>query len=246
MEKISVTIITFNEEKNIERCLKSLRWADEVVVVDSFSSDATVEICRRYTDKVFQEKWRGYGRQKNFCAEKASHRWILNVDADEEIPPATVEAIRKILGGQPSHAVYQLTRKNFIGDRWVRYGGWFPDRIARLYDRERASFSSYPVHCRLEGPEPGMGTINEPFLHYSYSDLDDYVARQNRYSTLFATEKIEQGWRAGWTYVYFRPLWAFIRTYFLRQGFRDGFLGFFLAVGAAHYTLMKYAKTRWP
>ncbi|UCD12684.1 MAG: glycosyltransferase family 2 protein [Nitrospinaceae bacterium] len=245
MEKISVTIITLNEEKNIERCLESLRWADEIVVADSFSSDATVEICRRFTDRVFQEQWRGYGGQKNFCASKASHRWILNVDADEVVPPATAQAIRRLLAEPGAHAVYELPRKNHFGGRWVRYGGWYPDRIARLYDRDRAAFSDWPVHERLEGPgRPGR--IDAPLLHYSYGGMEDYVARQNRYSTLFAEDRRARGWRAGGAHIYLRPLWAFVRTYFLRQGLREGFLGFFLSAGAAYYTYLKYAKTRWP
>lgn len=245
MEKISVTLITLNEEKNIARCLESLRWADEVVVVDSFSSDKTVDICRRFTDKVFQEPWRGYGGQKNFCAGMARHRWILNIDADEVVPPATAKAIQALLEN-PEHAVYELPRKNFFGGRFVRFGGWYPDHIARLYDKEQAAFTESPVHESLSSPAGTVGRVGEPLLHYTYAGREDYLARQDRYSTLFAEARRKEGFRAGITHLYFRPLWAFIRTYLLRQGFREGGLGFFLALGAAHYTYLKYAKTRSP
>jgi len=245
MEKVTVTIITLNEEKNIERCLQSLRFADEIVVVDAFSSDGTLEICRKYTDKVFQEEWRGYGAQKNLCAAKAENRWILNIDADEVVSPACADEIREKLAAGDSHSVYCFPRKNYFGSRWVRFGGWFPDRISRLYDRERVSFSESRVHERLV-PDVGRGNMNEAIEHYSFSGMEDYIARQNKYSTLFAEEKRQTGWQAGWSHLVLRPPFAFFKNYVLRQGFREGALGFFLALSSAFYTYLKYAKTREP
>ena len=243
MEKVSVIIITKNEEKNIARCLESVRWADEIVIVDTFSTDRTVEICRRFTDKVFEENWLGYGPQKNLCAEKASNRWVLNVDADEVISTECAEAIQKLFSSKPEFPLYRFPRKNFIADRWVRHAGWYPDLISRLYDRDRVSFSDSMVHERLI-PDNEGGIINHPILHYSFDGMEDYVQRQNRYSSLYAEERKRLGWKANWTHLYLRPVWMFLKTYFIRQGFREGFLGIFLSLSMAFYTYLKYAKTR--
>ncbi|MEE9258783.1 MAG: glycosyltransferase family 2 protein [Nitrospinaceae bacterium] len=242
MEKLSVTIITRNEEKNIERCLKSVGWADEIVVLDTFSSDKTVDICRRYTDRVFQDDWHGYGKQKNLCAARTRNRWVLNVDADEEISPACAEEIQKELERGPEHPLYYFPRKNFFGGRWVRYAGWYPDMISRLYDKTRVSFTEPLVHEDLM-PNENAGRFEEALLHYSFEGMEDYIARQNRYSSLYAQERVENHWRAGWTHLYLRPPLVFLKTFFLRQGFREGFLGMFLSLSMAYYTFLKYAKT---
>ena len=243
MEKISVTIITFNEELNIERCLKSLQWADEVIVLDAHSSDRTPEICKKYSAKVFQEDWHGYGPQKNLCASKASNRWVLNVDADEVVSRECSEAIRRELENGPQHSVYRFPRKNFFGHRWVRFGGWYPDEISRLYDKSKVSFTESQVHEKLE-PDDQSGFISEPLLHYSYDGYEDYINRQNRYSSLYAKERGNSGWQANWTHLLLRPPMVFLKNFFVRQGFREGFLGMFLALSAAFYTYLKYAKTR--
>ena len=243
MNMISVTIITKNEEKNIRRCLKSIQWADEIVIVDTFSGDRTVEICREFTDNVFQESWLGYGPQKNLCASKATNRWVLNLDADEVISSECAVEIQKILSGQPKFSLYRFPRKNFIANRWVRYAGWYPDLIARLYDKDRVSFSESMVHERLI-PDGIGGVINRPIFHYSFDGMEDYIERQNRYSSLYAEEKKRLNSEVNWTHLYIRPVWAFIRTYFFRQGFREGFLGVFLALVVMFYTYLKYAKTR--
>jgi len=243
MEKISVTIITLNEEKNIGRCLQSLGWADEIVVLDTFSTDRTVDLCKKYTDKVFQDRWQGYGKQKNRCAQLAENNWVLNIDADEVVSRECAEAIQSLLTKGPEHPVYQFPRRNFFGERWVRYGGWYPDHISRLYDKTRVSFSESMVHERLI-PDSPCGRVPEPLLHYSYAGMEEYIARQNRYSSLYAAEKSRNGWQAGWTHLYLRPPLVFFKNFILRQGFREGFLGVFLALSAAFYTYLKYAKTR--
>ncbi|MFQ5715521.1 MAG: glycosyltransferase family 2 protein [Nitrospinales bacterium] len=243
VDKVSVTIIAFNEESNIERCLESVKWADEIVVLDGHSEDRTVELCRRFTDQVFQEDWNGFGRQKNLCAARASHRWILNIDADEVVSSACAEEIRRELDKGPAHTVYRFPRKNYFGKRWVRYGGWYPDHIARFYDKTRAAFTETRVHEKLF-PDTNAGVFNNPLEHYSYRDMAAYVARQNRYSTLFAQEMMERGKTAAWSDVCLRPPAAFMKSYLLRQGFREGFLGLFLAAAAGFYTFLKYAKTR--
>ena len=243
MQKVSVIIITNNEEKNIARCLESVRWADETVIVDSFSTDRTTEICRRFTDKVFQKEWLGYGLQKNYCASNARNKWVLNIDADEVISPECAEAIQKLLLGNPKFPIYRFPRKNYFSDRWVQYAGWYPDLISRLYDKNLIAFSESIVHERLM-PNNNAGIISHAILHYSFKGMDDYIKRQNIYSTLYAEQKIKINWKANWTHLYLRPIWVFLKTYFLRQGFREGFLGVFLSVSMAFYTYLKYAKTR--
>jgi len=243
MEKLSVTIITKNEEKNIGRCLESLKWADEIVVVDTNSSARTIEICRQYTDQVFSEAWHGYGKQKNICAAHAKNDWILNIDSDEVVTLESAEEILKVLKEGPKYPVYHFPRKNFFGDRWVKFGGWYPDRILRLYDKEKVAFSETQIHEKLI-PDENAGSLKEALLHYSYIDFEDYIQRQDRYSTLYAKEKMADGFRANWTHLYLRPPLKFLINFILKQGFREGYLGFFLAKNGALYTYQKYAKTK--
>ena len=243
MEKLSVTIITKNEEKNIGRCLKSLKWVDEIVIVDTNSNDRTIEICKHHTDQIFRETWHGYGKQKNICAAYAKNRWVLNIDSDEVVTPESAEEILKVLKEGPKYPVYHLPRKNFFGNRWVRFGGWYPDRILRLYDKEKVAFSESQVHEKLT-PDINSGSLKEALLHYSYKDFEDYIQRQDRYSTLYAKEKMAGGFRANWTHLYLHPSFNFFKNYILKQGFREGSLGFFLAKNGAIYTYHKYAKTK--
>ena len=171
MENLSVTIITKNEEKNIGRCLESLKWADEIVVVDTSSTDRTVEICRQHTEKIFSESWHGYGKQKNICAMHAKNRWILNIDADEVVTSTSAEEIQKVLKEGPQHSAYQFPRKNYFGDRWVRFGGWYPDQILRLYNKEKVSFSESQVHEKLV-PSENAGYLKNALMHYSYCNRE--------------------------------------------------------------------------
>ncbi len=243
MEKLSVTIITKNEEKNIARCLESIKWADEIIVLDTHSTDRTVEICRQFTDQVFCVDWQGYGKQKNMCAERTRYDWVLNLDSDEEISPEGAEEIKRVLRDKPMYSLYNFPRKNFFAQRWVRYGGWYPDRISRLYNKTQISFTESQVHEKLV-PDANAGSLCNAILHYSFSGMGDYIERQNRYSTLYACEKLKNGFRANGSHLILRPIFSFLKNYFIRQGFRDGFLGLFLAISGSFYTFLKYAKTR--
>ncbi|MFV1951783.1 MAG: glycosyltransferase family 2 protein [Nitrospinota bacterium] len=241
MNKLSVTIITYNEEKNIRECLDSVRWADEIVVLDSCSTDSTERICREYTDKVFQNEWLGYGRQKNLCAERAENDWIFNLDADEVVTPELRAGLMELLSSTPSLSAYLVPRKNYFGERWIRYCGWYPDYIVRLYNKKRASFLPSDVHesVQVDG-RPGM--LRGPIKHYTYSNLSDYISRQNRYSSLAAQGMAGEGREVRWYDLSLRPIFAFIKVYALRMGFREGGLGFILSVGHSFYTFLKYVK----
>lgn len=240
-EKISVTVITRDEEGEIDACLQSLAWADEIVVVDSGSTDRTVEIARKYTEKVFHHAWPGYAAQKNWAIDQASHRWILSVDADERVPKALQEEIKQALGASAPFAGYLIPRKNFFLGRWIRHGGWSPDHVLRLFKRESGRFGERKVHesVRITGP---VGTLESPLEHYTYRSMEDYFDRMDRYSTLAAEEMFQQGKRANGIDLFLRPWATFIKMVFLRQGFRDGIDGLLLGRLYSVYTFSKYAK----
>ncbi len=240
MDKISVTIIVLNEEKNIRDCLESVKWADEIIVSDSGSTDRTVEICKEYGAKVKVEQWLGFGRQKNLCGDRAKNRWILNIDADERVTPGLAEEIRAALAGSPK-AGYYIPRKNYFGDRWIRHCGWYPDYNLRLYRKDAGRFLDRYVHesVAVNGP---TGRLKNPLIHRTYDDVSDYLARMQRYSTLAAQEMLNQGRNAGITDILLRPPFTFFKMYVLQRGFLEGGTGVILSTLYAAYTLAKYAK----
>jgi glycosyltransferase involved in cell wall biosynthesis len=242
MGKISATIIVHNEEQNIAACLASLAFVDEIVVVDSGSSDRTGEICRANPlVRFFSLPWEGFGRQKNRAAELASHDWILNVDADERVTPPLRAAI--LTADRTRFSGFRLARENYFGSRWIRRCGWYPDYNIRLYDRRQGGFSERTVHeavsCRGE-----VGTLAGNLQHFTYQGIADYVARMDRYSTLAAEELVKAGRRPGLGSILLRPLWTFGRMYLLKGGVLEGYTGLVLAILYAQYTFLKYAKGR--
>ncbi len=240
--KISVIIITLNEETKIRECLESVSWADEIILSDSESSDRTLEIAKEFTDKItVKEDWEGYGREKNLCAAKAGNDWILNVDADETVSEELKNEILNLISNGPEYAAYSVVRKNFIGDRWIRYGGWYPDRIVRLYNKKEAAFTETLVH---EGVQTSgkVGTLEGHLAHKSFDSLEDYFARQERYSPLSAKEMFSSGKKARLHDLIARPLLHFSKVFVLKMGFLEGYYGLVLAYGQALYTYKKYAK----
>lgn len=242
MINISVTIITLNEERNISDCLASLDFVDEIIVVDSGSSDKTEEICRANPRvRFFHHQWEGYGRQKNFAAGQASNDWILNIDADERVTP---ELRGSISGADAGGATaFRMARENYFGRRWIRHCGWYPDYTTRLYDRRRCSFSERAVHESLES-DSRPDTLPGNLKHYTYEGIGDYLARMNRYSTLAAEELVKSGRHPGIAAVMGKPLFTFFKMYALKLGFLDGFHGLQLSVLYSIYTFAKYSKAR--
>jgi glycosyltransferase involved in cell wall biosynthesis len=239
--KVSVVIVTLNEEAEIEPCLESVSWADEVIVVDAFSSDRTVEIARKYTDKVILRNWAGYADQKNWAVGQSRYDWVLSLDADERITLQLRDEISKILKSGPSCSGYYIPRKNFFLGRWIRHGGWFPDYTLRLFEKKMGRFGDRAVHesVRVNG---ATKRLTNPIEHYTYRSLASYHARASRYSALAAYEMREQGKRFHLMDLCLRPVWTFLRMYLIRQGFRDGSDGLILAVFYGYYTFLKYAK----
>jgi glycosyltransferase involved in cell wall biosynthesis len=237
---LSATIITRNEEKNIVDCLASLDFVDEIVVVDSGSTDRTEDICRTNPKvRFFHQEWLGYGKQKNLAASLARHDWILNLDADERISPTLGQSIECADFGSFSAA--RMARENYFGKRWVRHCGWYPDYTTRLYDRRVCRFSERLVHESLEH-DGRVATLNGNLFHHTYADISDYLRRMDTYSTLAAQELHKRGRTAAAADLLVRPFLTFLKMYLMRKGFLEGFFGLVLSLLYAQYTFCKYAK----
>jgi glycosyltransferase involved in cell wall biosynthesis len=238
--KISATVITLNEERHIGEALASLAWADEIVVVDSGSTDRTVEIARGYTDRVLVTDWPGYAAQKNRAAAEAANDWILSLDADERVTPELERSIADVREREPDVAGYRVARRAWYVDRWVRHGGWYPDWQVRLYDRRRARFEGDFVHesVRVDAP----GTLDGDLLHYTVESMSDHHSRLDRYTTLAAEALAARGRRFSPARAVLQPPLTFLQTYVLKQGFRDGAAGLAIAGFAAYYVFLRQVK----
>ena len=239
---VSAIVVCFNEEKNIRDCLESLRWCDEIVVVDSFSTDGTVEICRRYTDRIIQRAWAGYRDQKAFAHSQATKQWVLLVDSDERVTPELRDEIQQALGGDGGRYMgYSLPRLVFYLGRWWRRGGWYPDYDVRLFRRDKATWGGVDPHEKilLEGR---VRRLNHPLQHFSYRNIDDHIQRINHFTSISSRELRKEGGRWRVADALLRPPFRFFRSYILKRGFMEGFAGFYVAVTAAVYVFLKYAK----
>ncbi|MCM2277703.1 MAG: glycosyltransferase family 2 protein [Oligoflexia bacterium] len=245
---LSVTIITLNEEENIGRAIRSVSFADEVVVVDSGSQDQTVEIARGLGARVIHNPWPGYGAQKNFAQRNARNDWILNLDADEEVPPELAAelaaALRDALQtGRPRG--FSMPRKTFYLGRWIRHGGWYPNLLCRLSDRRFASWSEPRVHESLV-VQGETAVLRNPLHHHSFGSIRDQVLTNLRFAQLGSEELTRRGGRPGILRLLLKPPGKFVETYFLKRGFLDGLAGFIIAVNAAYSVFLKYAFTLEP
>ena len=247
---VTATIITFNEAANIEAALASLSWADEIIVVDSESTDNTTEIARTFTDKVIVRPWPGYVAQKNFAAEQASHDWIFSLDADERVTPELAAEVKAALdhdrrdvgeSNRPRAAGYRVPRVTFHLGRWMRSTDWYPDYQLRLYDRRRARWAGKYVHesVKVDG---AVADLKSELQHYAYRDLAHHFQTMDRYTTLAARQMFEDGRRAGFVDLLVHPPAAFFRNYVLRGGFRDGVPGLIVSAMNARYVGLKFAK----
>jgi glycosyltransferase involved in cell wall biosynthesis len=241
--RISAIVIALDEEKNIAASLESLRWVDEIVVVDSGSSDGTREIARRYTDKVFDVPWKGFGPQKQAAVDLASHDVVLNVDCDERVTSELEEEIGAILSGPGMAAAYTVPRRTFLGGKEIRHCGWYPDRTTRLFDRTRARFSDDLVHERVE-VSGETAPLKGHLLHYSFSGIGEMIPKIDRYSDLAARQMFDRGRRCGIADLLLRPAFAFVKTYLLRLGFLDGVEGVVISATTSWLAFAKYAKLR--
>lgn len=237
---LSVILITKNEAEVVGRCLESVRWADEIIVLDSGSTDATVEICRRYTDKVLVTDWPGFGPQKNRALALATCDWVLSIDADEWLDDALREAVREAIARADAQG-FRLQRLSSYCGRYMRHSGWWPDEVLRLFRRNAGRFSDHRVHERVM-VEGRVGTLPGLLLHESYRSLDQVLEKVNHYSREGALDLHGRGQRASLGTAVGHGLWAFFRTWILRRGFLDGREGFIVAVSNAEATYYRYLK----
>ena len=241
-ERISACVITFNEEKKIARCLKSLEWCDEIVVLDSFSTDRTLEICRGFTDRIFQHEWMGYVGQRNLIRGMANHDWVLFMDADEEISPALrAEVEREFEKGSGRYTGYEFPRLVYYLGRWIRHGEWYPDIKLRLFKKEFGRTEGQEPHDRV-AVNGAVKRLTNPIWHYTYDGIRDQVDTLNRFSTITAQQRFAEGEAFRWSDLVFRPLFRFWRGYLIRRGFLDGAPGFVIAVVNSYGVFIKYAK----
>ncbi|MGH9140352.1 MAG: glycosyltransferase family 2 protein [Vicinamibacterales bacterium] len=243
MPKLSVTVVAKNEAGDLGAALTSVAWADEIVVVDSHSTDETVAIARQHTDRVVVHDWLGHIEQKNYAASLASHDWILSLDADERVTPALADEIRATLGTVPPHVAFRIPRVTWHLGRWVRSTDWYPDYQDRLYNRRRARWAGRYVHEALT-TEGSSGQLAGEIQHYAYRDISEHLETIDRYTTLAATQMHEDGRRAGLLQLAGHPPLAFLRNYLARGGIRDGVPGFIISSMNAYYVFLKFAKLR--
>ena len=240
--KLTVTVITRNEAANLEGALQSVHWADEIVVVDSRSSDDTVDIARRHGARVVVQDWKGYSAQRNYAADIAAHDWILALDADERVPPPLADEIQAIMRTGPRANGYRMPRISFYLGRWITGTDWYPDYQLRLYDRRVGQFNGKRVHESVALSAGTPGTLTHALQHYPYRDISDHVISIDHYTTLAAEEWFASGRRTNPLDVALHPPAAFIRNYIVRGGFRDGTAGFLISVLNSYYVFLKIIK----
>lgn len=239
---VSAIVVCFNEEDRIEGCLKSLAWCDEIVVVDSFSTDNTPEIGRRLAHKFIQRPWPGYREQKAYAHSLATKDWVLLVDSDERVTPELQKEIgERLAQDNGAYAGYAIPRLVRYLDRWWWRGGWYPDYDVRLFRRERATWGGVDPHEKII-VDGKVGRLNQPLHHYTYRSIDDHVQRINRFTTISSAELHKSGGRWRLSDALLRPAVRFFRSYILKRGFMEGFAGFYVALTAAVYVFLKYAK----
>jgi len=241
--KITATIITLNEERNIARAIESLRCCDEILILDSGSTDRTVELAEKLGARVVEAGWRGYAGQKNWAAEQASHDWILSLDADEALSEALEGEIWNLKKSGPRHDGYTMPRLAQYLGKWILHSGWYPDRKIRLYDRRKAKWIGDFVHETVH-VSGRVGKLEANILHFTCDSISEHVKTMESYTTLAAQEMVDRKQPIGISRLIVSPAWTFLKQYFFQLGFLDGVEGLILAYMAAFYTFVKYAKAR--
>lgn len=238
---LSVCIITRNEEAHIRACIESVSWADEWIVVDSNSTDRTIEIAREMGAKVVINPFETFVAQKNLALDHATGDWILSIDADERVSPELGEEIRAVVAGDRPEVAFSMPRKTWYFGQWILHGGWYPDRKLRLTRRGRSRWSGRNPHDHLYADGP-TGELHGDLIHYTYRDISDHLRKIDHYTTLGARDALARGVRFPLFRMLFHPGFRFFRMYLLKAGFLDGQAGLVLACLSCYYVFLKYAK----
>jgi glycosyltransferase involved in cell wall biosynthesis len=241
MSSISAIVITYNEEQNIEECLSSLKFADEIIVIDSKSTDATCELAKKYTGKIFSIDNLSYGKKKNIGIENAASEWILWIDADERISVG-LEAEIKNVTQKGKYNAYYINRKSFFINKFIKHCSWYPDYTLRLFKRDTGvKFDTAEVHEKIlyKGK---TGRLKKDILHYTDRNIEHYVDKLNNYTSLSAIELKKKKHSPGLIDIIFRPVFTFLKMYFLRLGILDGYTGLILCVLSSYHVIFKYIK----
>jgi len=243
-QKLSVIVPTFNEERNVKACLDSVRWADEVLVVDSFSTDATIEIAKPLASRVLQHEYVNSAAQKNWAIPQAEHRWVMIVDADEAVGPELAAEIKDLLARGPSHDGYVIRRLNHFHGKPIRHGGWGRDRVLRLFDRSKGRYQDKHVHAEVEVEGGRVAELRHPLLHDTFHGFDVYLRKVNRYTAWGAEDLFRRGRRPRASDLVLRPAARFLKRYVLQAGFLDGPEGLVISGLDMYSVFLKYARLR--
>ena len=238
---VSVVILTKNEAGRIRDCIESVRWAAEILVVDDGSTDDTVAIAERLGARVVRRAMDLEGRHRNWAHAQAAHEWILSLDADERVTPELAEEIAALFRGQPSFDIYAIPRRNYLGTRWIRYGGWYPSAQIKLFKRSVFRWEETTVHPRALSDRPSS-QLRGDLIHYTYRDIRDFVDKMNRQTTLEAQKWVADKRRITMGKALWRTVDRFFRAYVGKKGYREGFIGFLLAAFGGWYQLLSYTK----
>jgi glycosyltransferase involved in cell wall biosynthesis len=245
MVQISVAIITYNEEKNIERCLKSVQTiSQDIVVVDSYSTDKTEEICQKYGVRFIKNKFEGHVEQKNFASNQCVNSWVLSLDADEALSEELQKSILTVIQNPDSDS-YSFNRATHYCGKHIRHGGWYPDPSLRLWNREKGKWAGNNPHDRYYLNEGATRKhIAGDLLHYSFNSIEEHITQINKFSTISAMSKFKKGKKSNLFQITIAPRWRFIHNYFIKRGFLDGYYGYVIAVNSAQEVFLKYSKLR--
>ena len=239
--RVSAILVTFNEENNIRDALESITWADEIIVVDSFSTDRTVEICREYTARVYQRAWQGFIDQKNYALDLCQATWVFNLDADERVSPELKASILKALDHPRDCVGFVVNRHTSYLGKWIDHSGWYPDYVLRLFRKDKGLWTGYEPHAAVTVTGK-VGRLEGDLYHYSYRDIAHHLEVLNRYSTSTALAYLSQGRKCRWSDLTLRPVLIFIKKYLFQQGFRDVTRGLVVSTLCAFSVFCKYAK----
>ena len=244
MQKISIILTTLNESHNIVEVLESVKWADEIIVVDSFSADDTCEIAKKYTDRVYQRKFISYANQKNWAIEKATHEWVYIIDADERMSPELRDEIQGILKNEILYDVFEQGRENYFMGQKVNYSGWQGDKVVRLCHRDKSRYEDLKVHEDIIIDGLRLGHLKHKLQHNTFKDMDHFLDKTNKYAKFSAKDHFEKTPHVGWFHLFIKPAFRFFKHFVMKLGFLDGKVGFIISALMSWGVFLRYFQIK--